>query len=137
MITITPGIWRQDDGPDPSWRVMTLTVTGAAPGRWTLRNNGPGWYMHLYHNGNHVGMTGWNAWDAVEVCIAHESGPYTVTKTGELGEVHVLGLTLSDARLIAYRAEKQGVTATIANPDGNEVRFPRCPDTGTTDKEPR
>jgi len=134
LITITPGIWRQDDGPDPSWRVMTLTVTGAAPRRWTLRNNGPGWYMHLYHNGNHVGMTGWNAWDAVKVCIAHESGPYTVSV---MDGNPLTGRTLTDAYLAVVRIENNGRRAWIFNPDGNEVRFPRCPDTGTTDKEPR
>lgn len=127
-IHITPGTWHRDDGPDPDWRVMPLAVTGAAPGRWDIRNSGAGWYFHIRHNGRHIGMTHWNAWDAVRVYIAHESGPYTVTFHGDFGPVHLSNQTLTDARVAVVSAEKHGATATITDPDGNEVTFPRRPD---------
>jgi hypothetical protein len=129
-MTVTvkpPATWHPDDGPDPSWRCAVLEVTGAAPGRWTVRSNGAGWYLHISHNGHHIGMANWNQWDTVAAYIAHESGPYTVTVTsGDLaGTLH--NLTLTDARLAVVRAETDGATAVITNADGNEVRFPRRP----------
>lgn len=125
-VTVKPvTIWHQDTGPDPIWRYAVLEVTGTAPGRWTVRNNSPGWYLHISHNGFHVGMANWNAWDAVAAVIAHESGPYTVTVSGPAPAFYT-GAPLSEAKLIAYRAEQTPCNAaTITNADGNEVRWPR------------
>lgn len=128
QVTITPGEWRPEEGPDPSKRVMTLAVTGAAPGVWEIGDGGGwGYYFHIRHNGHHVGMTHWNAWDTVRIWIAHESGPYTVTLTDTDGSRAVVtGNTLTEARLIDVRAP-EGTAVKITNADGNEVRFPRRP----------
>jgi hypothetical protein len=127
-VTVTPGAWQTDPlAVDPSARVMHLTVTGAAPGRWEVGNGGAhGYYLHVRHNGMHVGMANWNHWDGVTAIIAHESGPYTVTVQSEASVVATPGLTLTQAKIAAVRAEKTpGTTATVTNPDGNEVTWPR------------
>lgn len=120
-------LWQQDDGPDPSWRFAVLEVTGAAPGVWKVRNSGPGWYLHLSHNGTHVGMAHWNRWDTLAVLIAHESGPYTVTlKDTDGSSAVIIGNTLTEAKLAAHRGEQiPGTTATVTNADGNELTWPR------------
>lgn len=127
-VTVKPvTLWQQDDGPDPNWKFAVLEVTGAAPGVWRVRNSGPGWFLHLSHNGTHVGMTHWNRWDTLAVLIAHESGPYTVTVTaGSASPFTFENCTLTQARLTAHRAEKfPGATATVTNADGNELTWPR------------
>jgi len=127
-VTVTPTTWDRDPlSIDPSAHVMQPVVTGAAPGTWEVGDGGAyGFYLHIRHNGAHIGMANWNHWDAVAVHIEHESGPYAVTVVNECTAVHTPGLTLTEAWLHAYRAKKiPGATATVTNPDGNEVRWPR------------
>lgn len=128
-LTVTPGTWVRDAGPDPIRRTMRLAVAGAAEGVWTLHNSGPGWYMHLMHNGRGAGMAYWNDWDNVRDLIARESGPYGVSVTDKVTSLATgtPGLTLSMAKIVCVRAERDGHSAIVVDADGREVSFRRGP----------